>query len=122
VKSVIRGLLPAFGLSQRRPWVPGERDAWHHPGMKGTKAILFRGITSTNIVGGIPLLRAHRVLRASLSCPHYSSGKAILDGLIRAAFENRKESSHGGHGGHGGCVESVNRRLLPAFGLSERRP
>jgi hypothetical protein len=52
---------------------------------------LFKGVTSTNIVGGIQLLRAHRVLRASLSCPHYSSDKAILDGLIRAGFEIRKK-------------------------------
>ena len=65
-------------------WRRGEREAWQHPGMKGTKAILFRGITSTNIVERLQLLCAHRVLRASLSCPHYSSDKAILDGLIRS--------------------------------------
>src|SRR4029077_6636205 len=35
-------------------------------------------------------LRAHRGLRASLFSPYYSSGRATLDGLIRAAFEIRK--------------------------------
>ena len=52
---------------------------------------LFKGVTSTNIVGGIQLLRAHRVLRASLSPRHDSPDRAILDGLIRAGFEIRKK-------------------------------
>jgi hypothetical protein len=69
----------------------GEPEAWQHP-ESSTKAIpLFKGVTSTNIVGGIPLLRAPRVLRASLSSPHYPSDKAILNGLIRVGFEIRKK-------------------------------
>jgi hypothetical protein len=32
----------------------------------------------------------------AFSSAHYPSDKAILDGVIRAGFENPKESSHGG--------------------------
>ena len=87
-ESVICGLPPGFGLSQRRPWGPGETRSAAAPENESTKDILFfKGVTSTNIVGGIQLLRAHR---ANLSSPHYSSDKAILNGLIRAGFEIRK--------------------------------
>jgi hypothetical protein len=33
--------------------------------------------------------------------------KAVLNGLVRAGFENPKESSHGDHGGHGGLRFAV---------------
>ena len=61
--------------------------------------LFFKGVTSTNIVGGVPLLRAHRVLRANLFSLHRPSDKAILNGLIRAGYENPQKSSHGDHGG-----------------------
>ena len=65
---------------------------------------LFKGVTSTNIVGRLQLLRAHRVLRASL-ISLFSSDKAILiKRFDPSRIRNPKEASHGGHGGHGGCL------------------
>jgi hypothetical protein len=60
------------------------------PGMKYQGHPLFKGVTSTNIVGDFQLLPAHRGLRASFSPLHDSPDRAVLDGLIRAGFEIRK--------------------------------
>ena len=49
---------------------------------------VFKSSESTDILRRIQL---NRVLRASLSFPHYSSDKAILAGLIKAGFQNTEK-------------------------------
>jgi hypothetical protein len=51
-----------------------------------------------------------------------SSDKATLEGLIRAGFENPKESSHGGHGGHGGLRFAVLALTAPQFAFGGSEP